>query len=250
MDHRIPLTVVTGSSGGIGTAVTNALVARGHHVIGLDPDSPTVHHEHYEHLRCDVTNAHDVAVKLGELDGRVQHVVAVAGRVLSTEYALIDRRADTGAPALPPVDTFTRSVELNLLGAYHVVAACADDLVTGRGNRTITFCGSINATRGYGAVAYSAAKAGLSGLTIALAAELGPHGVRVNTIAPGTTPTPRTEARAATRPGHFDALAARSALRRVATPDDIAATFTALICDLTHITGQTIVVDGGQVIST
>ena len=94
---------------------------------------------------------------------------------------------------------------------------------------------------------YVASKGGVVGLTKALAVELAPHGITVNTIPPGFIDTPM--ARRAEAAGHLssiDAIAKRTPVRRAGTPDDVAAACAFLCSDEAgYITGQLIGVNGG-----
>jgi NAD(P)-dependent dehydrogenase (short-subunit alcohol dehydrogenase family) len=80
----------------------------------------------------------------------------------------------------------------------------------------------------------------------ALTAPLGREGIRINVVAPGTVRTPRTERIWAHVPDHFPRLEATTALGRLASPDDVARAYLALATLLTHVTGEVLVVDGGQ----
>ena len=92
--------------------------------------------------------------------------------------------------------------------------------------------------------AYGAAKAGLMSLVRTGAVELGPHGIRVNAVAPGVVWTPRVSAYLG-EPGRERNIA-NTPLRRVAQPADIAAALLFLASDLAaYVTGQTLAVDGG-----
>jgi NAD(P)-dependent dehydrogenase (short-subunit alcohol dehydrogenase family) len=92
--------------------------------------------------------------------------------------------------------------------------------------------------------AYGAAKAGLMALVRSAAVELGPSGVRVNAVAPGTVWTPRVSALLGE--AGRDRNAANAPLRRVAYPSDIAATLLYLVSPLSgYVTGQVVTVDGG-----
>jgi hypothetical protein len=98
-------------------------------------------------------------------------------------------------------------------------------------------------------VAYAAAKTGIVGMTRTLAAEWGPHGVRVNAVAPGYVDTDMV--RSGFRAGTLDerALLARTPLRRLATPEDIAAAIGFLVSPAaSFITGVMLPVDGGLII--
>jgi 3-oxoacyl-[acyl-carrier protein] reductase len=99
-----------------------------------------------------------------------------------------------------------------------------------------------------GLAPYGAAKAGINHLTRTLAAELGPHGIRVNTVAPGTMLTERV--RAALSDDYLQALRASIPLGRLTEPDDLAGVVLFLASDLAaHVTGQFLLVDGGAELS-
>ena len=82
----------------------------------------------------------------------------------------------------------------------------------------------------------------------ALVDPLGGEGIRINVIAPGSVRTPRTERIWQHDADHFERLEAGTALGRLGTPDDIARSFIALATLLSHVTGQVLVVDGGQMV--
>ncbi len=90
---------------------------------------------------------------------------------------------------------------------------------------------------------YSVSKAGLAALVRVAARELGPHGIRVNGVAPGTTTTPMF--RATDRlPGYQERAVRRTALGRLGTAADVAEVIVAL-CRLEWVTGQIVAADGG-----
>ncbi|HSV83154.1 MAG TPA: glucose 1-dehydrogenase [Ramlibacter sp.] len=93
-------------------------------------------------------------------------------------------------------------------------------------------------------IAYSGIKAGVGGLTRSAAAELGPYGIRVNTVAPGPVLTPGASANIDEE--GMTARLARTPLRRLATPDDVASAVCFLVSDAAaFVSGQTVAVDGG-----
>jgi NAD(P)-dependent dehydrogenase (short-subunit alcohol dehydrogenase family) len=242
MSESPALVLVTGAAGGIGNATARAFLAAGFAVAGLDL-TDQVHaapaEGDYRGLVADVRDIDAMRKSVDSLARPVSHVVTCAGISLPAETA------DAGH-ALPDVELFRESVELNLTSHYVTLAAVWPALRDGAGNRSVSFASSVNALQSFGLVGYSAAKAGLIGLVHALVVPLGAAGVRVNAVAPGTVPTDNTRREWAHVPTHFDEMAALVPTGRLGTPDDIAAAFVSLARDLTHVSGQTLVVDGGQ----
>ncbi len=139
-------------------------------------------------------------------------------------------------------------IDVHLRGAFLCSRAAVPHMMHRSG--TIVNLSSIAALGNPGQASYSAAKAGIQGLTRALAAELGPFGITVNAVAPGFIATAMTD-EVARRMGVGPEELRRSAaskvpLRRVGTPDDIANVVAFLAsADAAYVTGQTIYVDGG-----
>ena len=180
--------------------------------------------------------------------------VAVASDELLAPYGRIDvlvnnvgQRDRRGALELP-VDDFRRLVEIDLTAAYalsRLVAArmVADQVRDGAIVNVSSVVGGILGHRGD--VAYAAAKAGLEGLTRAMAADLGEHGIRVNAVAPGTFVTEVNAPLFATDEWQRWA-AERTLLGRFGQPAEIAGAVTFLAGpDSSYVTGQVLVVDGG-----
>jgi meso-butanediol dehydrogenase/(S,S)-butanediol dehydrogenase/diacetyl reductase len=242
----VRVVLVTGAAGAIGSATVRAFLAAGYGVVGLDRDAAVrgVAAEGYQGLVVDVAEeaALSRALEGAERTGELAHVVGVAGGALPEE----PRTQDDPVTLAP--DIFRASIEANLTTQFLVLRAALPWLRRGRGDRSVTFTSSWNALTGCGMPAYSAAKAGLIGMMHALVRPLGREGIRVNVVAPGTVRTPRTEAIWRHDPGHFERLAATSALGRLGTPDDVAGAFVGL-AGLPHVSGQVLVVDGGQLLA-
>jgi NAD(P)-dependent dehydrogenase (short-subunit alcohol dehydrogenase family) len=239
--------LVTGAAGAIGSAAVRTFRDAGFRVVGLDRD-PAVEAapEGCVGVTVDLEREEDVrrAIDSARGLGRLRHVVGVAGGALPEEPA---RQSD---PAGLPVELFRRSIEANLVTQYIVLVAALPWLrADPEEDRSITFTSSFNALTGAGMPAYSAAKAALTGLARALAPPLGCEGIRVNVVAPGTIRTPRTERIWSDAPGHFERLEAGTALGRLGSPEDVARAYLALATVLTHVTGQVLVVDGGQMVT-
>lgn len=237
--------LVTGAAGAIGAAAARAFLSAGWRVVGLDRDG-AVEEERpgYRGVRVDLSDeaALERAVAAVEPWGPLAHVVGVAGGALPEEPST------QGDPAGIDPAVFRASIEANLTTQFLVLRACLPWMRRGTGDRSVTFTSSWNALTGCGMPAYSAAKAGIIGMMRALVGPLGREGIRVNVVAPGTIRTPRTEQIWSGDPGHFERLAADVPLGRLGLPEDVARAFVGL-AGLSHVTGQVLVVDGGQLLA-
>ncbi|WP_052667079.1 SDR family NAD(P)-dependent oxidoreductase [Nitriliruptor alkaliphilus] len=247
--NDVPAVIVTGAAGALGAATVSAFRAAGFAVAGLDRD-PVVTHlagDGCRGIRVELTDAGEVEEVLDELrgSGRLHHLVGIAGGALPEEPLT------QHDPVLLSPEVFQRSLEANLTSQYIALRAAlgwfrdADPAPDGA-DRSITLISSWNALTSQGMPAYSAAKAGLIGMMHALVRPLGAEGIRVNVVAPGTIRTPRTERIWEHDEGRFERLAATTATGRLGVPEDVARTCLALATQLTHVTGQVLVVDGGQ----
>ena len=140
---------------------------------------------------------------------------------------------------------FDRVVELNLKGSFNVLQAAGRLLVREGGGSIVLFSSIRSVTVEPGQSVYAATKAGIVQLARTLAAELGPKGVRVNTVAPGVVDTPLTEP-IRTRPDWYRAYADKSALGRWARADEMVGPTVFLLADASsYVTGSVLFVDGG-----
>ncbi len=241
--------LISGAAGGIGSATVDRFLASGYEVAGVDilPAVETLRRSDYRGKVADVTDSGRLVSAVEDLlDGReLRHVVGLAGRVLEDEPESIEPDAAIA------VDGFSRSLSLNLTGQFALVQAALPKLCEATGDRSIVLCSSVNALRGYGAPAYSAAKAGLIGMAHVLSGPLGRRGIRVNVVAPGSTRTPlvEKEMRAANDPTRLDRAAGHIPLGRVAEPDDIAAVIESLADRMTYVNDEVIRIDGGQLLA-
>jgi NAD(P)-dependent dehydrogenase (short-subunit alcohol dehydrogenase family) len=146
---------------------------------------------------------------------------------------------------LPP-DEWQRIVDVNLTGAYLCARAFAPDMIARRHGRIIQM-GSILSGRGMATrTAYCASKAGLANLGAAMAFELGPHGITVNTIGATVIVTDLNRELVQTQPQLYDKVRARSALGRLGEVEDVTGVLVFLASSAAaFVTGQTIYVDGG-----
>jgi NAD(P)-dependent dehydrogenase (short-subunit alcohol dehydrogenase family) len=142
-------------------------------------------------------------------------------------------------------EEFDRVISLNLKGTFRLITAAGRNMKA-RGKGSIIAFASIRAlTVEPGQGVYAATKAGVLQMCRALAAELGPHGVRVNAIGPGVVDTPLTAPIMANKEW-YNAYAAKSALQRWAKPHEMAGAVVYLASDAgSFVTGTLTIVDGG-----
>ncbi|MDO8536958.1 MAG: SDR family oxidoreductase [bacterium] len=232
---------VVGGAGGIGRAVVQRYAARpGSFVLVVDRQpfqgDASIN---IETMVADVTSPNEIISLASNFKNRgivISHLISLAGGALSEEWSALESIPD---------EAIERSIHLNLTSHVMLVKHLMWLQDVPLGDRSIIFVSSINAIRSYGLTAYSAAKAGLLGLTRELAGSLAPQ-IRVNAILPGTIETPRTKK----TPKDFNALKEKTLLKRFAMPEDIAATCYFLTHMTNAITGTEIIVDAGQNVST
>ncbi|HEY7137603.1 MAG TPA: SDR family NAD(P)-dependent oxidoreductase [Acidimicrobiia bacterium] len=239
--------VVTGAASGMGLAVGQRLAGRGDRVALLDLQGDAVQRA-AEELRS--TGARAVAA---EVDVTDRGAVEEALRKVRSDFGPIEIMVTSaGFDEFSPftditLDAWERMLAINLTGTFHSLQLAVPDMLAAGWGRIVTISSS-SAQSGAARMAhYVASKGGVVGLTKALAVELAPHGITVNTIPPGFIDTPmarRAEARGDLP--SIDAVAARTPVRRAGTPDDIAAACAFLCSDEAgYITGQLIGVNGG-----
>ncbi|MDX2235336.1 MAG: SDR family NAD(P)-dependent oxidoreductase [Hyphomonadaceae bacterium] len=246
-----PVAIVTGAGSGIGAAIARRLAEGGNHVTVTDIDQSAA-----------TEVAHAILAQGGSADADVLDVsderqwrnVVVRTAAANGSVGILIGNAALTAPALmaadlgvldPPLSLWDDVMDVNLRGNALGARAVLPGMIA-NGGGAIVFTSSISAMRpGAARTAYSVSKAGLEGLSRAIATRYGRSGVRCNCIAPGFVDTE------ALTGGHIAAdrlraLADSSALGRLGRADEIAAAAAFLTSPAaSYITGQTLVVDGG-----
>lgn len=237
--------LVTGSVRGIGLAMARGLGAAGATVIlngrsadtlegtaaGLRADGLTI-----ETLVADAATETSVDDLVSRIGNRVDILVNTIG--------IRDRRGSFELPT----DAFRALLETDLTGAYALSRGIARSMVErGIAGRIINVTSVVARLGKVGDVGYCAAKAGLEGLTRAMAADLGPHGITVNAVSPGCIAS-EANAEMVANPDWAAWLSTRTILGRWGQPEELAGVVVFLASAASsYITGQTIDVDGGLV---
>lgn len=233
--------VVTGSSSGIGRACVEKIISSGGAAIGLDLQTSTVSGGAFSHYHLDVRDEASLVSTMAVIDERfpaIDGLVNCAG-VFSCSKPFYQMTTEE----------WDRTVSTNLTGTFLVSKHVAKRMMSnGRGKIVNIGCIRSRVFRPNMAD-YAASKAGVAGLTSAMALDLAPYNIQVNSVAPGFTYTGMTDRAFDTGDVRMRSEALIPA-GRIAGPEDIARVVTFLLSEgADYITGETVVVDGGYSVS-
>ncbi len=231
--------LVIGAGSGIGEAAAQGLAAFGAEVVSADLNADaaaaaTIQAEGGRaiHHPLDITDGHQVDTLMSALSTLD---VLVCTPSINVRKPLLDITSDE----------FDRVVTLNLKGTFLAMQTAAR-IMAAQGSGSIILFASMRAQvvePGQGV--YAATKAGTVQMVRALAAELGPNGVRANAIAPGVVETPLT-VQIKDSPDWYRAYAEKNALKRWAQPSEMVGAILFLASDAgSYVTGSLLFVDGG-----
>lgn len=232
--------LITGATGGIGSATARLLASRNYNLILAYKSNDTAAQQLYDELshQCEVTLAKgDISLSSFVKDLFTLRVDALVNNAGISGFSLVQDTSDQAWETL---------LGTNLTGCFYTCREAVRRMQP-RGEGAIvnvtSMWGQVGAA---GEVAYSATKAGLIGLTKALAKEVGPAGIRVNAVAPGVIDTPMN---AQLSKDTLALLASNTPLGRIGTSEETAAAIAFLLSDdAAFITGQVLSVNGGFVI--
>lgn len=241
--------VVTGGGSGIGLAIAERLGADGHAVAVLDRDGASAEAAAARIAAAGATAA-GLVVDVTDRP-RIDDAVAEVAERLGPPTVLVNNAGLQGFDPFLSItaDTWSRVLAVNLTGTFDCCQAVAPHMIEAGWGRIVNISSS-SAHSGQALMThYVASKAGVIGFTKALALELGPKGITVNTIPPGFVDTPmlRDSERKGLLGKGVEHHASVTPVRRVGRPQDIAAACAFLVRDEAgYITGQVIGVNGGR----
>ena len=236
--------VVTGGSRGIGAAVCAELGAAGAEVVVNYASSADAAEAVCAGIReaggtatavaGDISTPEGAAALVSQVESEVGPIAILVCNAGITRDNLIMKLSD---------DDWRAVVDTNLGGAFFTCRAVARPMLKRRAGAIVTMSSVVGVHGNAGQTNYAASKAGLIGLTKALAKELGGRGIRVNAIAPGYISTELTDA---LPDAARDAILGQTPLGRLGDPADVARAVRFLVSDaVAFVTGDVLAVDGG-----
>ena len=236
--------LITGASRGIGKAIAERFIEQGAEVWGIGTKEPEDLKNRQEKAEGKL---HWASIDLGNLAGleaAIENLIKESGG-----FDILVNNAGITKDNLSfrmSLEDFQKVLDVNLSSSFVISRTAGRDMIRKRSGSIINMSSVAGIHGNGGQVNYSASKAGLIGLTKSLARETASRGVRVNAVAPGFIDTDMTLA----LPEKIkEAMLEQIALKRLGTPEDIAAAVLFLASDdSAYITGQILPVDGGMFI--
>ena len=233
--------LVTGASGGIGSAIARSLHAQGAHVV-----LSGTRDEALESLASELgSNACFVPADLSSPEGAKNLANAAAAAMGGIDILVNNAGLTRDNLAMRMKDEEWQTVlDVNLTAGFRIARACLRGMMKARWGRIIGITSVVGATGNAGQVNYAASKAGMTGMTKALAAEVASRNITVNCVAPGFIGTPMTNI---LEDSQKEALLGAIPAGRLGEPEDVASCVSFLASkEAAYITGQTLHVNGGM----
>jgi len=236
---------ISGAAVGFGRAIAEHFAAQGARVFGCDIVAPESPRPDISMAHVDLTDRTAAADWIRDIEkasgAAIDILICNAGGVAGQQHVPLEDVADAD---------WNRILDINLNASFALTRAAAPAMKRARQGAIVTLSsGAALQASLTGIQAYCAAKHALLGLTRQLAHELGPYGIRVNSVAPGLVLTNDATRRQWSDYGQAkqDALIDAIALKRLGSADDIAKAVLFLACDMaSFVNGQVLSVDGGR----
>jgi 2-hydroxycyclohexanecarboxyl-CoA dehydrogenase len=247
MTERAGTALVTGGARGIGAAIAARLAAAGFAVAVCDLDGEAAEKHAAELGARHGVPALGVTVDISDSASVTAAVARVAGALGPVDVLVNNAAIDVIERFVDSEEaTWDRIIGVNLRGTITMTRAVLDQMIERGHGRVIHIASDAGRVGSSGEVVYSATKGGVIAFGKALAREVARHGITVNSVCPGPTDTALLGQVAAYSQRMYEATVKAIPLRRVAEPDEIAATAAFLAsADAAYLTGQTISVSGG-----
>ena len=238
--------LVTGASGGIGSAIARSLASQGAR-LALSGTNAAKLRSFREQLNDEVGGDHvEITCDLSN-PTQVEELVPAAIDTLGKLDILVNNAGTTrdGLMMRMKDEDWDQVMQVNLNSAFRLMRAATRPMMKAKFGRMISITSVVGTTGNPGQMNYSAAKAGLTGLTKSLAQELASRNITVNCVAPGFIRTAMTDV---LPDDQKDALNGRIPMGRMGEGDDIGAAVAYLASkEAGYVTGQTLHVNGGMV---
>ncbi len=237
--------LVTGASGGIGSAIARSLAAQGAR-LALSGSNGDKLRSFREELNDEYGHDHvEITCNLSDSD-RVEHLVPATIETLGRLDILVNNAGITRDNLAMRMkdEEWSQVMHVNLEAAFRLMRAAARPMMKARFGRIVNITSVVGATGNPGQMNYAAAKAGLVGASKSLAQELATRGITVNCIAPGFIRTAMTDQ---LPDAQKDLLNARIPMGRMGEGEDIGTAVAYLASkEASYVTGQTLHVNGGM----
>jgi NAD(P)-dependent dehydrogenase (short-subunit alcohol dehydrogenase family) len=237
--------VVTGASRGIGAAIARELAAHGAHLVVNYATSAGPATALAEELTSARRGTAAIAVQADVADeGQARRLLAQAHERFGRVDILVNNAGITRDKTTRKLsgDDWRRVLDTNLSGAFYCAQAAIEPMIARGGGRIVNIGSVIGLSGNIGQANYAAAKAGLTGLTKALALELARYRITVNCVAPGYV---ATEMVLAVPAAIREQIVARIPLGRLGAAEEVATAVRYLCVDGAYLTGATLNINGG-----
>lgn len=241
--------LVTGGGSGIGAATCLAFAKEGADIAIFDmnienAEEVTAKVRNMQRkaraLKVDVSSFSAINACVQKVYEELEHIDVLINAAGYGRYVLCAEMSE---------EVWDRSIAVHLKGPFNCTRAVINGMIAQRSGKIVNISSTAGLMGTVRHVHYSAAKAGLIGMTKALARELAPYGINVNCVAPGSVDTPFVEATKRDQPEQLQHRIKDVPLARLGTPEEMAAIIVFLCSeDASYITGQVISPNGGRYI--